>query len=203
MYIPSGVSEYGTTSSLFAEISGIFGTRANLSETATTLLTHFVFSTWLADCFSTAPRMLIYGPPEESAILLQLLAAICRRALLLGDVNIATWNSMLTELRPTMLINTRRLRARTREFLEASNTRHQYVLRKGQLFDLSEFTAAARTHARTLGASIVDAPELQAGLIAALRSQDEDVRKMPPKPYRRLFEVSQPGDEGRLVRVSG
>jgi len=54
-------------------------------------------------------------------------------------------------------------------------------------FDLPEFTAAERTHARTLGASIVDAPELQAGLIAALRSQDEDVRKMPPKPYRRLF----------------
>jgi len=66
----------------------------------------------------------------------QYCSSFCRRALLLGDVNIATWNSMLTELRPTMLINTRRLRARTREFLEASNTRHQYVLRKGQLFDL-------------------------------------------------------------------
>jgi hypothetical protein len=136
MYIPSGVSEYGTTCSLFAEILRVFTSRANLSNTTAALLAHFVFSTWFADCFSTAPRMLIFGPPEESATLLQLLAATCRRALLLSDVTIATWSPTLAALRPTLLINTHRLRPSTREFLEASNTRHEYLPRKGQLLDL-------------------------------------------------------------------
>ena len=136
MYIPAGVSEYGTTCSLFSEILRVFTIRVNLSNTTAALLAHFVLSTWFADCFSTAPRMLICGPPEESVTLLQLLAATCRRALLLCDVTIATWSPMLAALRPTLLINTLRLRASTREFLEASNTRHEYLPRKGQLLDL-------------------------------------------------------------------
>jgi hypothetical protein len=246
MYIPAGVSEYGATGTLFAEIINIFKSRANVSAATATLLTHFVFSSWFADCFATAPRMLIYGPPEESVTLLQLLAATCRRALLLCDVTIATWSPMLAALRPTLLINTLTLRASTREFLEASNTRHEYLPRKGQLldlfgaqvihertssgdqsmhesaicvtvtpargrlpsvtdqernriadefqrklllyrlrnfakvrdseFDVPEFTAAVRSRARMLGACVVDAPEVQSGLIAVLRDQDDDAR---------------------------
>jgi hypothetical protein len=246
MYIPSGVSEYGTTQSLFAEIMRVFTSRFSLSYATATLLSHFVFATWFADCFVTAPRMLIYGPPEESATLLQLLAATCRRAVLLGDVSISTWSSALNEMRPTLLITTRRLRASARQFLEASKMRNQYVPCKGKLldlfgaqviyesspsgdrslhdsaicatvtsacgqllvlsdqdraqiandiqrklllyrlrnyakvreskFDVADFIAPVRSHARTLGASIVNAPELKSSLIAALRGQDEDAR---------------------------
>jgi hypothetical protein len=246
MYIPSGVSEYDTTGSLFTEIIDIFRSRADLSRITATLMTHFVFSTWFADCLSSAPRLLVYGPPEESATLLQLLAATCRRALLLSDVNMATWSNVLTALRPTLIINTRRLQASTRAFLEASKMRNQYVPRKGQLldlfaaqvihegipsgaqsiyesaicltvtpargklpiltdqnriqianqiqrklllyrlrhytnvrdsdFDVPEFTAGVRSQARTWGACIVDDPELQSRLIAALRGADDDAR---------------------------
>jgi hypothetical protein len=246
IHIPSGVSEYATTGSLFAEIIGILRSRLELRDTTAILLAHVVLSSWLADCLSAAPRLLVYGPPEESAILLQLLAATCRRALLLSDVNIATWSSALAELRPTVLINARRLRSSTKDFLDASNMRQQYVLRNGQLidffgvqiiherspsgdrsmhesaicvtvspasgrlriltdadraeiaheiqgkllgyrmrnydnvrrseFDVSEFTGAVRSHARMLGACLVGAPELQSGLIAALRGHDEDAR---------------------------
>jgi hypothetical protein len=80
--------------------------------------------------------MLVFGPQEEAAILLQLLAATCRRALLLSDVSIATWGFLQTALRPTLIISTRRLRAPILDFLEASSMRHQYVVRKGQLLDL-------------------------------------------------------------------
>lgn len=136
IYIPCGVSEYGTTRSLFAEVCDVFASRADLSDTTATLLGHFVLSTWFADCLSTAPQMLVLGPQEEATILLQLLAVTCRRALLLSDVSIATWSSLPTSLRPTLIINARRLRASTLDFLQASSVRHQYVVRKGQLLDL-------------------------------------------------------------------
>lgn len=136
MYIPVGDSEYGTTSSLFAEISKIFVNRVELPPATATLIAHFVLSTWFADCFSTAPQMLVFGPQEEATVVLQLMAATCRRALLLSDVSIATWSSLPTALRPTLIINSRRLRPSTLDFLEASSVRHQYVVRKGQLLDL-------------------------------------------------------------------
>jgi hypothetical protein len=246
MHIPSGVSEYGTTSSLFAEIIHVFTSRLDVSDTTATLLTHFTLCTWFADCFSMAPQMLIFGPPEESAILVQLLSAICRRALVLSDLDITGWSSLPAALSPTLIINTRRLRTPIRNFLEASNTRHQYIVRKGQLldpfgarviyertpsgdqslresavcvtvtpacgrlpiltdhcldqiadgfqgklllyrlrnhakvrdseFDVPEFAAAVRSRARMLGACVVDAPELQSGLVSVLRGQDDDAR---------------------------
>jgi hypothetical protein len=121
---------------LFAEVSKIFVNRAEVPPATATLLAHFVLSTWFADCFSTAPQLLIFGPQEEAAIVLQLLAATCRRALFLSDVSIATWSSLPIILRPTLIINTHRLRPSTLDFLEASSVRHQYVARKGQLLDL-------------------------------------------------------------------
>jgi hypothetical protein len=64
-----------STIGLFTAIRDVFRFRG-LAEGPALLATHFVFSTWFADCLPLAPCLLITGPRPEGRLLLDLLESL-------------------------------------------------------------------------------------------------------------------------------
>ncbi|MDP9263292.1 MAG: hypothetical protein M3O85_03110 [Acidobacteriota bacterium] len=242
--LPARIEPYGSTRQLFQDVCEVF-TRHKVLEEPARLLTHFVFSTWLADCLPSAPCLWIVSPGgTDGGALLRLLAALTRRSLLLSEVTRAGFLALPLHLQPTLLIEQHKLPKALQSLLVASRTKGLGVPVSGELrgvfgprvictghplerflsegtiqisltpqagllavdedaiediahrfqprllayrltqqqkaraskFDVADLSAPLRLLARSLGACVVDEPELQNGLTPLLREQDDGVR---------------------------
>ena len=134
---PNGSKAYGSTRNLFAKICGLFETWCGLPPAAASLATHFVLATFFADCFQTAPSLVLFGSAEpEATRLLRLLGCLCYHSLLVADVAPAGLLSLPPGLSVTLLIGQPELSPATRRLLHVSRLRNFGVLRAGKLLDL-------------------------------------------------------------------
>jgi hypothetical protein len=102
---PKDADDYGTTKKFFAQIRILFEKHIGLTPPEGSLMTAWVCSTWLPDCVSSPPILMVSGPEVRSAItFLRLLACLCRRSLVLADVNRAGFLGLMP-LQPTLLVN--------------------------------------------------------------------------------------------------
>jgi len=130
---PHDAKPYGSTKKLLCRIRELFERHAGLPQPESALLTAWATSSWFSDCLSSPPTLLISGADMGHAItLFRLLQCLCRRPVVLGDLNRAAFLS-LTALGATLLINQPSLSARIRDLWSTSNYRDVYVFGNGKL----------------------------------------------------------------------
>jgi hypothetical protein len=104
------------------------------------VVSSFVLSTWFVDRFEVAPYLLVVGPPQSGkTTLLNVLALLCRRSWLVGDVSAAALYRTFAKIHPTLLLDESMTQAglsdpALRHFLRVGTTR-QGVARRGEVFD--------------------------------------------------------------------
>ena len=128
---PMTSKSFGSSSQLIASMFEFLSRHASLTPDAAFLLVAFALSSWLADCVPVAPILYLLGPNYEAGSVLRLLGSLCRRPILLGDIDIAALGTLPSQLEPTLLINQRNLARPVARFLMASNNRYFCIARGG------------------------------------------------------------------------
>lgn len=109
-----------STIGLFTAIRDVFRFRG-LAEGPALLATHFVFSTWFADCLPFASCLLITGPRPEGHLLLDLVECVVRTPLPLVELTRSSFLRLPTKLKPTLLVDQEGITRSTWKLLRASN----------------------------------------------------------------------------------
>lgn len=135
--LPTRAASYTSTRELFNEIRKLLALYNDLPERFLSQIAYFIFGTWLVDRVPMAPFLSIVAPPTAPrAVLLQLLALLCRRSLLLTAENPAGLWTLPMHLRPTLLLDAAELSVPVQKFLRASNSQGIHFPRNGQALDL-------------------------------------------------------------------
>jgi hypothetical protein len=121
---PSSSTAFGTAAQLTSSMLKFLGGYAHLLPDAAALMVAFALATWFVDCFSVAPLLYLLGPDNEATLLLRLVGCLCRRPILLSDIDVAALGTLPRNLDPTLLVNQRDLGRRVTRVLLASNDRH-------------------------------------------------------------------------------
>jgi hypothetical protein len=128
MRFPSNADDYGATKKFFAQIRMLFERYIGLTQPESSLMTAWVVSTWFPDCVSSPPTLMICGPEMCPAItLFRLLSCLCRRSLVLADLNRTGFLSLMP-LQPTLLINQPNGSFKIPDLWGTSNHRGVYVV---------------------------------------------------------------------------
>ena len=133
--LPARTAPCGPTRQLFTALMEVLA-RYGLPGESAQLLAFFVFATWFRESLEVAPTLLICGPETEAALVLRLLACLCRRALILGELPLNMLGGVPFGLVSTLLINQPELSKSTCKILRASTMRSVYIPRGHQLLDL-------------------------------------------------------------------
>lgn len=115
-----------STIGLFTAIRELLTCRG-LSEVPALLVTHFVFSSWFADCLPVAPCLLITGPRPEGHLLLELLECVVRNPLPLVGLTSSGFLRLPMRLKATLLIDQEGITGSIWNLLRASNRRNAQV----------------------------------------------------------------------------
>lgn len=135
--LPTHASSYTSTRELFNDIRKLLVSYLDLPERFLLQIVYFIFGTWLVDRVSIAPFLSIVAPATApQGVLLQLLALLCRRSLLLTAENSAGLWTLPMYLRPTLLLEAAELTVPIQRFLRASNSECMHFPTKGQALDL-------------------------------------------------------------------
>jgi len=103
---PTEVRPYKDVDDLFTEVAAAINAHVKIPLGSLSLVTAYVFATWLTDRFAHAPYLSVFGPLGSGKTqLLQVLSSCCRRPLLLTDISVAGLYSLVNELRLTLLID--------------------------------------------------------------------------------------------------
>jgi uncharacterized protein (DUF2267 family) len=134
---PKNASDYGTAQQLFSQTLDLFEKYIGLARPEAALMTAWTNSTWFSDCLASPPLLEISGVDMSHAItFFRLLRCLCRRPLMLGDINQAALHS-LSRFQPTLLINRPNVSPKIRDIWESANYRGMYVFgAKNRLFDV-------------------------------------------------------------------
>lgn len=125
---------FGSAENLTSSILDFLIRYAHLSTDAAPLLVAFALASWFPDCVPVAPVLHLLGPDNEARLVLRLLACICRRPVLLSDIDVPALATLPDHLEPTLLIGQRNLLRSVMRVLMASDSRHFSVARgNGQL----------------------------------------------------------------------
>jgi hypothetical protein len=117
---PSDLAQgHKSTIGLFTAIRDVFRFHG-LAEGPALLATHFVFSTWFADCLPFAPWLIVTGPRPEGHLLLDLLECVVRTPLPLVELTRSSF-LRLPKLKPTLLIDQEGITRSNWKLLRASN----------------------------------------------------------------------------------
>jgi hypothetical protein len=120
---------FGSATALNSSLRDFVSTYARLQPEAANLLLAFVLATWFCDVAPVAPVLYLCGPDDAVSTVLRLLGAVCRRAVLLGDIDLGGLATFPNGLGATLLLNQKSLGRRVRRILLASTQRHFSVLR--------------------------------------------------------------------------
>lgn len=138
---PRDAKSYGSAGKLLRRIRELFERYAGLTQQDSALMTAWAASSWFPDCLSSLPTLLISGPDTEHAItLFRLLHCLCRRPVMLGDLNRSAFLSFAS-LGATLLINQPRLSSQIRDLWSTSNYRGVYIAGNGKLFAVASSKA--------------------------------------------------------------
>lgn len=96
------------------------------------LLTYWALATWFPEFLPCLPLLAITGASSAANFLLQTLVAVCRRPILLAEINPVALRALpLGELMPTLLIRDLQISGRTAALLDAS-TQPGYLVASGK-----------------------------------------------------------------------
>ena len=125
---PTGTAPYGTAHQLFCGVRDVFARFIGLDHPQASLLTAWTWSTWFPEFASSPPTLVISGPDANHAItLLRLLNCLCRRPLVLADINRSGLYAAM-QLHPTLLVNNPAQFPKIWQLLASANHHGVYVL---------------------------------------------------------------------------
>jgi hypothetical protein len=127
---------FGSPAKVISSLRDFLSTYARLQPEVADLLVAFGLATWFCDCMPVAPVLCLFGPDSAVSQVLRLLGCLCRRPVLLGDVDFEGIATLPNRLGATLLINQRDLGRRVKRALLASNRRHFCVVRGRGRLDL-------------------------------------------------------------------
>src|SRR5262249_20466184 len=132
---PERSTDYGSLEKLFCALKGLLSTSGFEADVA--LATSFwLLASWFSDVLSSAPALMISGPPTETGFLLDLLSCVARRGLHIGDVTPGDVRSLPMPICPTLLINAGQIDSRCRKLLRITSRRRAFVGHSGKLLNL-------------------------------------------------------------------
>jgi hypothetical protein len=134
---PGRAANYGTTAQLFERILDVVNTSFNLPARELRIITYWALASWFPDVLPTSPVLIISGPsPAEVRLFLRLLRALCRRGVLLTEVNPGGFVALPLWLRPTVLVDQTRITAPLRGLLRAASGSGAYFTKSGDFLNL-------------------------------------------------------------------
>ncbi len=96
---------FGSTAKVVSSLRDFLSTYARLQPGVADLLVAFGLATWFCDCMPVAPVLYLFGPDGAVSQVLRLLGCLCRRPVLLGDVDFEGLATLPNRLGATLLIN--------------------------------------------------------------------------------------------------
>ena len=130
---PSTSKPFGSAQRLTSSMLKFLTRYAHLRPDVAALLVAFALASWFPDCIPVAPVLYLLGPDNEARSALRLLGCLCRRSVLLGDIDVPAMATLPKGLNPTFLIGERNLARAVRRVLLASSSRYFRIARgKGQ-----------------------------------------------------------------------
>ncbi len=127
---------FGSPAKLISSLRDFLSNYARLQPEVTGLLLAFGLATWFCDLMIVAPVLYLIGPESAVSQVLRLLGCLCRRPVLLGDVDFAALATLPSRLGATLLVNQRNLGRQVKRALLASKRRHFCVVRGTGRLDL-------------------------------------------------------------------
>jgi hypothetical protein len=128
--ISTGINLIAQPAELLADLVAVMHEYVDLSDDLLHAIGVFVLCSWFPDRLPVAPYLWLVGPlASGKTTILKLLQALCRRALLVGDLTPASLYQLPMLLDPTLLID------ENDRFLRVGNTRGALVIRNGRGFD--------------------------------------------------------------------
>jgi hypothetical protein len=125
---PTETAPYGTAPQLFNGVRDVFARFVGVALPEASLLTAWTWSTWFPEFASSPPTLVISGPDANHAItLLRLLNCLCRRPLVLADINRSGLFAAM-QLHPTLLVNSPGQFPKIWQLLASANHHGVYVL---------------------------------------------------------------------------
>ena len=82
---------FGSAAKLTSSMLELLSHYARLQHDAAALLVAFAVASWFPDCVPVAPVLYLLGPENEASLMLRLLGCLCRRPVLLGDIDMAAF----------------------------------------------------------------------------------------------------------------
>jgi hypothetical protein len=124
LHLPNNIAEYRSTRQLFGEISELISRVTRFGDAVARTFTFLPFASWLTDSLPCAPFLWVVKPPTTTAApLLQVLQLLCRRALIVNDISLASFHSLPMELQPMLLTEVFDPTRRELKLLRASTRR--------------------------------------------------------------------------------
>jgi len=139
--LASGIRPCGELVELLGEIEVALTEVVDLPAESVHLISKFVLSTWFPDRLSMAPYLWVVGPLQSGkTTLARFLHAVCRRALLVGDLTTASLYQLPSLLLPTLLIDeanfgSSRLSLDLQRLLRTGNTPGVHAVRNGRPYE--------------------------------------------------------------------
>jgi hypothetical protein len=128
MRFPSVAKPYGTIEEFFKRTANLFEHYIGLSVPEAAMATAWTATTWFPDCLSSPPTLVVSGPDMSHVItFFRLLACVCRRALVLGEISRSLVRSLPMALHPTLIVNQPHLSQTVASLLRDSNYRGLFV----------------------------------------------------------------------------
>jgi hypothetical protein len=126
---PRASQSFGSAQKLTTSMLEFLTRYAHLLPDAAALLVAFALASWFPNCIPVVPVLYLLGPANETRLVLRLLRSICRRAVLLGNVDVAAIATLPKGLNPTLLIGQRKLAPNVQKCLLTSNSRYFRIAR--------------------------------------------------------------------------
>lgn len=133
---PPASKSFGSAEKLISSMREFLSKYAHVLPDAGSMLVAFALTTWFPDCIPVAPVLYVLGPENAIRVVLRLLGCMCRRPVLLADLDLAALATLHGQLGATLLINQRQLGRRVTRALLASNYRHFHVAHGNGWLDL-------------------------------------------------------------------
>ena len=125
---PTDAAPYGTAHQFFSGVRDVFTRYIGLALPEASLLTAWTWSTWFPELASSPPTLVISGPDANHAVtLFRLLNCLCRRPLVLADINRSGLFAAM-QLHPTLLVNNPAQFPKIWQLLVNANHHGVYVL---------------------------------------------------------------------------
>ena len=140
MVLPHGAQPSGGTERLAADLESLIAEQIELDPAYLDIIVGSVLSSWLQECFEVVPYLWLMGSLGSGKTqLLKLLACLCRRSVLVGDIRPAALYQLLHNSDITLLVDELELDGshsslETARLLRTGNTRGLDTVRNGKRF---------------------------------------------------------------------